>query len=941
MAEEANYEAMPLFGEVHLAIIPSDRLDVEEADEIVRTVVASGGTHVMLRASDQQIDDLAAVTHIVSLDIEFPQYSRAIESGIFVVKPSWIHQSHRKGKLAGPRQHSPDPSQFFHDVVMTCGDLPDGDKDAIMAGVMALGGQYSGPLTILTTHIVTLRDDHTKCVMAKAKKVNCKSVLPHWFDTCFRLGKKINERPYMFPNPPLLHAVLPRPAMGDSPHVGGATAAMPTGTPPSTPPPSPSKTRKNLNAFMGKKVKLSPDLKIGQSLTRTLGELISHGGGMMTDDVGEADIYIGQYRDGADYLAASRARKEVANLSWLYHVINLNKYTNPLSKLLHYPVPRKGIPGFENMKISISNYNGEARTYLENVIKYCGAEFTKTMKQDNTHLITAHTRSEKYEAAQEWNIHITNHLWLEESYAKCTVQTLSNAKYSTFPPVTNLSEVCGQTTLDMKRVEQVFFPAPRESPPKTMQSPLSNAKSKPIPHYHYTLPASSIAAASYTPSKTAIIDPPSSVAEEAEDAETESEPEEEPKTAKKPLGRPSKVAPTPAAKDAVINDETPAETTTAPSSRGGPRRATATPRHLDDEKENTSPMVTTSGRAARAKALERIHNAAPDIALYEKETKRKGGVTHGGRRANQVEDFSSPVPDPKKSKKRKSDENTYDVTAEGSDLSDGETQAKLAKGVKKVKTTTSDLPQVRYRMMVTGDDRWVGNMKQEDTDKRKLRALGISLTLDPKDVDILVAPSIKRTRKFVAALASAPLVVDTRYLDAALTQNKLVENPSTLLDRKAEEAMGCTLVDALKRAKLNQHQLLRGWSIFVTAEIAGGFETYKEIINVNGGEAFLYKGRTGLTLPKRRLRDAPPPAGSQPSSSGTAVDDKDAREVKYDHIYLVAGDSDAEVKLFKAFRALAEKQGLVARVVKSEWLLNAAMAQEVRWDGEWEWLSPA
>jgi len=34
MAEEANYEAMPLFGEVHLAIIPSDRLDVEEADEV-------------------------------------------------------------------------------------------------------------------------------------------------------------------------------------------------------------------------------------------------------------------------------------------------------------------------------------------------------------------------------------------------------------------------------------------------------------------------------------------------------------------------------------------------------------------------------------------------------------------------------------------------------------------------------------------------------------------------------------------------------------------------------------------------------------------------------------------------------------------------------------------------------------------------------------------
>ena len=34
MAEEANVGVMPLFSEVHLAIIPSDRLDVGEADEV-------------------------------------------------------------------------------------------------------------------------------------------------------------------------------------------------------------------------------------------------------------------------------------------------------------------------------------------------------------------------------------------------------------------------------------------------------------------------------------------------------------------------------------------------------------------------------------------------------------------------------------------------------------------------------------------------------------------------------------------------------------------------------------------------------------------------------------------------------------------------------------------------------------------------------------------
>ena len=37
----------------------------------------------------------------------------------------------------------------------------------------------------------------------------------------------------------------------------------------------------------------------------------------------------------------------------------------------------------------MSNYGGDARLYLENLIEACGAKFTKSMKTENTHLITA------------------------------------------------------------------------------------------------------------------------------------------------------------------------------------------------------------------------------------------------------------------------------------------------------------------------------------------------------------------------------------------------------------------------------------------------------------------------------------------------------------------------------------------------------------------------
>ena len=813
------------------------------------------------------------LTHIVSTHIDFPQYNAALELGINIVKPSWITTSLPKGKLAQPRQHSPDPNQYFQDVVVSFGDLPEGDQDAIVAGVMALGGQYSGPLSKLVTHIVTIDDDVEKCRIARERDLKCKIILPHWFDDCFRLGRKINERPYTFPNPELLRIDNPTKVRDmHSDHLDGATVATPSTLPSSSPPPSPSEARKNLNAFMCKKIFLSRDLQLSGRLHKTLEGLINHGGATLTDSIEDTDIYIGQYRDGNDYIKASRAGKEVANLSWLYHVINRNKYTSPVGKLLHYPVPRDGLPGFENMRISISNYTGDARIYLENLIKHCGAEFTKTMKQDNTHLITAHTHSEKCEAAQEWGINIVNNIWLEESYAKCAVQSLTNPRYTHFPARTNLGEVTGQTRFDLKRLEQNYFSKAVDPPPRAKPSPR-----KTVPSTNGVLSGATINQNDVTI--------PIAPGDEAED--------EEPQTVKRPRGRPRK------------SDAT-------------------TPRFRDEEKENESPLLHSSARASKAKALGILHRQADDIALYQKELKRKGGVTHGGRRSTNSEGVSSPLAaSPIPHKKRTSDEATYEATAMSSDLSDGETQAP-AKPAKKAKhaPAPTDLPPVQYRMMVTGDDRWLNNPKKESADRQKLRQLGVALTQESKEVEILVAPRILRTRKFVCALANAPMVVDTSYLDTALKHNKLIEDPPLIEDRETEEKYGFSLSEALARAEDNQGKLLRGWTIYVTKDINGGFDTYKDIINLNGGQALMYAGRTGLTIPKRRLRDDPE-AGSESQHQGG--------DAEFDYVYLMSGVSEAEVKLWKQFRDLAEKQDLEARIVRNDWLLHQAMSQKIEW----------
>lgn len=795
---------------------------------------------------------------------------------MYVVKAGWIIDSANKGRIADTRPYSPDPDQFFQDVVVTVAHLPEGDRDAIIAGVIALGGMYSSVLSRKVTHVVANDMKSPKVMMAVEKKLACKIVIPHWFDDCLKLGRKIGEGPYELPNPELLQSQGGKIRDAQSPAIEGATVAKPTDAPPSSAPPSsPSEQRKQLNVFMSKKIMLCEDLELSEQFVSTLRGLVEYAGATMTSDVDEADIFVGHYRDGEDYVRASRAKKVVGNLAWLYHILNRNRWSSPLSKLLHYPIPRNGLPGFEKFKISISNYNGEARTYIENLIQVCGAEYTKTMKQHNTHLITAHTQSEKCEAAQEWNIEIVNHIWLEESYAKCEAQSLTNPRYSHFPARTNLGEVVGQTRFDLQKLEQAYFPEPRKTPLKAVQ-PRSDGK----------------------PSKAS-----------------------------------SKVQ-----RSTILADEEPVpEPSTAKRSRGRPPKSASTPRILDlvdNEKENESPSSRGSGRASKLKASAAIHVNADDMAQFQKEMKRKGGVTHGGRRPSNAQDFSSPAPasteDKSRRKKRTSDEATYDVTAEGSDLSDGETQGQQKPAKKaKTKSTTpaAELPPVQYKIMVTGDERWLDKANKESQDRSTLRQMGVRLTQDAKEVDILVAPKILRTRKFVCALASAPLVVDTTYLDYALKQKKLKESPQLLQDHDAEKRFGFKLSEALERAKINDGKLLRGWHIFVTEQVAPGFETYKEIITLNGGSAYMYRGRTGVSVPKRRVRDDPE-AGEESQHQG--ADDE------YDFAYLVSGVTPAEQKLWKAFREMTKKQGLEARIVKNDWLLNAAMSQEIRWRDEFE-----
>ena len=480
------------------------------------------------------------------------------------------------------------------------------------------------------------------------------------FDDCLRLGKRIDEGPYVLPDPEIHRSRfgkrIPDASRSD---LQGALSLQPGRLP--TPSGSPSPDRQDLSVFDNKEIMLSQDLDIASHLRETIEGLIRSGGGNITTSAEKSDIFVCHYREGEEYKVASRAGKVVGNLPWLYYLITHNTWTSPFRRLLHYPIARKGLPGFRKYRISLSNYNGEARIYLENLAKAAGCEFTKTMKMDNTHLITAHTFSEKCEAAKEWNIHMINHLWLEESYAKWEIQSLTNPKYTHFPPRTNLSEVVGQTPIDKQALARHFFPDISGLP---AESGHLGAPPKPVQQINNDSVTTGV-------STSSAIQPQSSSTDGIVGN-----------------GAPSLI------QSSVKSPKVPKQD--RPLVDGAMLRTPATSRFQAEGREgkgNETPS-TSSSRGAKDRAMARLHDLAPDIALYEKEKKRVGGVVFGGRKgSSEIEQDL----DRKRSLSR--DE----------DIVSGENEStKAAKRAKKGR----DPPIIR--LLLTGYNGWVGDIKREN-----------------------------------------------------------------------------------------------------------------------------------------------------------------------------------------------------------------------------------
>ncbi|KAF5026141.1 hypothetical protein F66182_1789 [Fusarium sp. NRRL 66182] len=840
----------PVFAECSISFVSSSELTLKLIGDL-SSILEDNGATICEPRRDGSLP-IEKVTHIISNTIDFPQFAETQAVMIPVVTTNWITSSVARRKQAQIRPFSPDPRMIFSEVVVTCADLPETDKESIAGATIALGGQESKDTSRLTTHICALTMDHPKIQTALQKGWKGKIVLPHWFDDCFKLGKRIDETPYVLPNPEILKKTpedeLKIPTNNN---LIGATSPTPTYLPL---PSDGDSVRLPATVFQDRSVMLSQDLSITERLAKVIKDIIVNGGGKIVDQVEECDMFICQYRDGPQYIQAAQSCKDVGNLAWLYWLIVHNDWTSPYRRLLHYPVPKDGIEGFKGLRITVSNYGGEARIYLESLIRASGAEFTKTMKADNTHLITARDSSEKCKAAPEWGIDVVNHLWIEESYAKCEIRPTSIKKYNHFPPRTNLGEIIGQTFFDESRLREIYYPGGEDK-----LSPRAKRKRK-------ILEAAEENAYPRGPAEGVVIGQVDS--EDVEMDELQDEPEAEKPVKKTATKTPAAVA-------------TPVRT-----------------RHVGKENETPS-VASTGGRSAKAKAQALLQNMTGDIALYEKEKKRhaKGGnVIWGGKRAAEQAE---------REKEKTSGKAKQSTSPEAEDIS---TTAK--RPTKKARPT---LPDVEMRIILTGFNRWVGDKNKEDQDRRKLRDMGIQIVQEGQPCDYLVAPHIVRTVKFLCALARGPTVISSAFVEHALETGAQPDVDEFILkDEDAEKRYNVDLEKSVARAKSNRCKLLVGVPIYCTEKIRNGPDSYKAIAEANGAIFKIYRARSGTTIRPTTAEEE----GNAPPEP----------------VYLLSSMAHDERPLWNRFRDMARKGNMEPRVVAPDWLLDVAMAQQIRFD---------
>ncbi|CUM66409.1 uncharacterized protein PRCAT00004073001 [Priceomyces carsonii] len=690
----------------------------DEIKRVTRTIEDNGGKVFRKEEHDNSQNYLSdnvssVIHHIVTRSVDFIEYNTAKKCMVPITSPEWVFESVKEGKPLNPKKFNPDPKYFMKDCFICVADnLPVGDKEAIYGGVQAFGGQFFDELTRYTTHLIAVDLSNEKSIIALSATgqsngvddIDIKIVSPSWIDDCLKFGRKLSETSYL----------MSKSKIGDSSQNEQMVS-------PSTPnhfiqesqevPPN----HFDSNFFQGKSVYIKSDYKLSERLFNAVKTLIErHGGKILNNfDEEEVDIYIGQYRAGEQYVKSCKSNRIiVANLQWLYSIIVTNKWVLPLnSNFLHYPIPPEPLPNFKKLRISVTNYSGDARTYLSMLITILGGTFTKTLTKENDYLIAAKPTGKKYEAAtNKWanraggtNVKVVNHIWLEECFANWKLLDHNEPHFQYLGNGEGVETLLGKTKLD----EQVLKSWYTKSMVETTEGDVDDSCSEPETRQLINELTSQAKA------NTRIIP---------------AEEEDFPQSFTKSFSEKETPPLLPSPKDKIISNAT-----------------------KDDESPPLEQRL--GGRSAAKKAAEKLHSDMADLNNYKELS----------RSARKMKSYMEELENSLTPKKRRSslpEDETETV----------ETPEPFKKKTRPTKSTNSDFQIIA---VMTGCEQ-VLTLSKPDSAKLAKAGIKVLTDLSEKyDINTLVAPRILRTEKFLRSLSKVDKIIHPNYLSDILSKGNL------------------------------------------------------------------------------------------------------------------------------------------------------------------------
>ncbi|KAG2140533.1 uncharacterized protein EDB93DRAFT_1161734 [Suillus bovinus] len=433
---------MAVFDDVHYIL--SSSIPAEQRKELSGLLDLNGATSAPPH------------THLIALAGSYTQHEHA--GSLHVVSGMWVQRSIVLGKLQLEQYYSPDPTMIFSGIVACATDLSPSDLEVLSAGITSLGGQWRTGLTRDVTHLFALHEQSEKyqTAMHFAPHTHMSVLTPHWFDDSVRVGRRVPEGPYLWPDPKVLQPGVQVTMDEDDVEIGesGKRKRKKSGETGLSSPMATEEVerREGINVWAGRRLLLSCSLELGQGHREAVEANIQRAGGTVVKVKGtstneeaqeneeatlvdECDVFVTRYRSGKAYFKAARSSRPilVGNLTWMFHVDASGTLNDPHDSLLWYPVPRGGIPGLNECEITVTNYTGAARDYLKKLIQIMGARFTPSMSQSNKVLVAGYSPSPKTQRAVAWSIPIVNHTWLEDCFIAWKNLTVGVDKYILFP----------------------------------------------------------------------------------------------------------------------------------------------------------------------------------------------------------------------------------------------------------------------------------------------------------------------------------------------------------------------------------------------------------------------------------------------------------------------------------------------------------------------------